>query len=149
MVIAYGKPVIGRITMILVVAPLVVSVIVRTYGWQLLLGNSNSGVLNWLLHRLGAGPAPIQVLFTEWAVVIASVHVFLPLMVPAAHRIAQPDQPIAQRGGTHAGRAGLACLPAGDAAAQYTRARRRAHHRVLADRRLLRHAADWWAAAVA
>jgi putative spermidine/putrescine transport system permease protein len=81
MVIAYGKPVFSRITMILVVAPLVVSVIVRTYGWQLLLGNSPTGGLNWLLHALGAGPTPVQVMYSEWAVVIASVHVFLPLMV--------------------------------------------------------------------
>ena len=81
MVIAYGKPVFSRITMILVVAPLVVSVIVRTYGWQLLLGNSATGGLNWLLHALGAGPTPVRVMYSEWAVVIASVHVFLPLMV--------------------------------------------------------------------
>lgn len=81
MVIAYGKPVFSRITMILVVAPLVVSVIVRTYGWQLMLGNSATGVLNWLLHTLGTGPTPVRVMYTEWAVVIASVHVFLPLMV--------------------------------------------------------------------
>jgi putative spermidine/putrescine transport system permease protein len=81
MVIAYGRPLASRITMILVVAPLVVSVIVRTYGWQLVLGNSNTGVLNWILGALGAGPAPVKVLYTEWAIVIASVHVFLPLMV--------------------------------------------------------------------
>jgi len=81
MVIAYGKPVFSRITMILVVAPLVVSVIVRTYGWQLMLSNSPTGVLNWMLHALGTGPTPVRVLYTEWATVIASVHVFLPLMV--------------------------------------------------------------------
>src|SRR5260370_1037314 len=80
MVIAYGRPVFSRITMILVVAPLVVSVIVRTYGWQLLLGNSPTGGLNWLLHAFGTGPTPVQVMYSEWAVVIASVHVFLPLM---------------------------------------------------------------------
>jgi putative spermidine/putrescine transport system permease protein len=81
MVIAYGRPLASRVTMILVVAPLVVSVIVRSYGWQLLLGNSNTGVLNWILGALGAGHAPVKVLYTEWAIVIASVHVFLPLMV--------------------------------------------------------------------
>lgn len=81
MVIAYGRPLLSRITMILVVLPMVVSVIVRTYGWQLLLGNNNTGVLNWLLHALGTGLAPVQVMYTEWATVIASVHVFLPLMV--------------------------------------------------------------------
>jgi len=81
MVIAYGRPLASRITMILVVAPLVVSVIVRTYGWQLVLGNSSTGVLNWILGAMGAGPTPVKVLYTEWAIVIASVHVFLPLMV--------------------------------------------------------------------
>jgi putative spermidine/putrescine transport system permease protein len=81
MVIAYGRPFASRVTMILVLAPLVVSVIVRTYGWQLVLANSNTGVLNWILGALGAGPAPIKLLYTEWAAVIASVHVFLPLMV--------------------------------------------------------------------
>jgi putative spermidine/putrescine transport system permease protein len=81
MVIAYGKPMFSRITMILVVAPLVVSVIVRTYGWQLMLSNSPTGVVNWMLHALGTGPTPVRVLYTEWATVIASVHVFLPLMV--------------------------------------------------------------------
>ena len=81
MVIAYGRPLASRITMILVVAPLVVSVIVRTYGWQLVLGNSSTGVLNWILGAMGAGPTPVKLLYTEWAIVIASVHVFLPLMV--------------------------------------------------------------------
>lgn len=81
MVIAYGRPLASRITMILVVAPLVVSVIVRTYGWQLVLGNSGTGVLNWILGAMGAGPTPVKLLYTEWAIVIASVHVFLPLMV--------------------------------------------------------------------
>lgn len=81
MVIAYGRPFASRITMILVVAPLVVSVIVRTYGWQLVLGNSSTGVLNWILGAMGAGPTPVKLLYTEWAIVIASVHVFLPLMV--------------------------------------------------------------------
>ena len=81
MVIAYGKPLFSRITMVLVVAPLVVSVIVRTYGWQLLLNNSGTGGLNWLLHSLGTGPTPVRVMYSEWAVVIASTHVFLPLMV--------------------------------------------------------------------
>ncbi|MBV8188425.1 MAG: ABC transporter permease [Alphaproteobacteria bacterium] len=90
MAIAYGRPLFSRITMSLVVLPLVVSVVVRTYGWQLVLGNSGTGVLNWLLHVLGAGTAPVQVMFTEWAIVIASVHVFLPLMVlPLAASLAR------------------------------------------------------------
>jgi putative spermidine/putrescine transport system permease protein len=90
MVIAYGRPALSRLTMLVVVAPLVVSVIVRCYGWQLLLGNSKSGVVNWLLASLSSNPASIKVMYTEWAVIIASVHVFLPLIVlPIATSLAR------------------------------------------------------------
>ncbi len=81
LVIVRGGPVISRLTTIIVVAPLVVSVVVRTYGWQLLLANSDIGVVNWLLHASGFGPAPVRVLYSETAVVIGSLHVFLPMMV--------------------------------------------------------------------
>lgn len=81
MAIAYARPFFSRLTMVLVVAPLVVSVLVRSYGWQLLLGNSRTGVLNWLLEGVGLGVTPVKIMYTEWAVVVASVHVFLPLMV--------------------------------------------------------------------
>lgn len=90
MVIAYGRPALSRLTMLVVVAPLVVSVIVRCYGWLLLLGNTRTGVVNWLLEMAGSGPAPIKVMYTEWAVIIASVHVFLPLVVlPIATSLAR------------------------------------------------------------
>jgi putative spermidine/putrescine transport system permease protein len=38
-------------------------------------------VLNWLLHAMGFGPAPLHILYSETAVIIGSLHVFLPLMV--------------------------------------------------------------------
>jgi putative spermidine/putrescine transport system permease protein len=79
--IVRGGPVFSRLTMIILVAPLVVSIVVRTYGWQLLLANSGTGVVNWLLHAVGFGPAPLRVLYSETAVVIGSLHVFLPMMV--------------------------------------------------------------------
>jgi putative spermidine/putrescine transport system permease protein len=90
MVIAYGRPSWSRLTMIVVVAPLVVSVIVRCYGWQLLLGNNRSGVVNWLLSFTSRHPPTVKVMYTEWAVIIASVHVFLPLIVlPIATSLAR------------------------------------------------------------
>lgn len=79
--IVRGGPVVSRLTTIIVVAPLVVSIVVRTYGWQLLLANSATGVVNWLLHAAGFGAAPVRVLYSETAVVIGSLHVFLPMMV--------------------------------------------------------------------
>ena len=63
----------------IVIAPLLVNVVIRTYGWRIILANADNGVLNWLLAGLGIGHA--RILYTEWAIVIGSVHVFLPLMV--------------------------------------------------------------------
>ncbi len=84
-----GNPLLGRITLILVVAPMVMSVVVRTYGWQLLLANGPQGVLNYVLMFLGAPMLP-RILYTQWAVIIASIHVFLPLVVlPLATSLAR------------------------------------------------------------
>lgn len=88
--IARGAPIVSRATTIILVAPLVVSIVVRTYGWQLVLTNSGAGVVNYLLHTLGTGPAPIQVMYSETAVIIGSLHVFLPMMVlPLAASLAR------------------------------------------------------------
>ena len=88
--IVRGTPLVGRVVTIILVAPLVVSIVVRTYGWQLVLANSNAGVVNWLLHALGFGPAVLHVMYSETAVVIGSLHVFLPMMVlPLAASLAR------------------------------------------------------------
>lgn len=81
MVIARGRPWVSRWVNIIVITPLVVSVVVRAYGWQLLLANGPNGVLNVLLHSLGFGPAASRLLYTETAVVIGSLHLFLAMMV--------------------------------------------------------------------
>jgi putative spermidine/putrescine transport system permease protein len=80
------------ITMI-VIAPLIVSVVVRTYGWQLILGNGPTGILNWLLLALGIVKAPVKLLYSETAVVIGSLHVFFPMMVlPLASAVGKIDR---------------------------------------------------------
>lgn len=88
--IVRGGPIVSRVTMIILIAPLVVSIVVRTYGWQLLLAHGGTGVVNWALHAIGFGPAPLKVLYSETAVVIGSLHVFLPMMVlPLSSAIAR------------------------------------------------------------
>ena len=81
LVIVRGHPLMARITTMVIIAPLVVSIIVRTYGWQLILANGNNGVVNWVLSQLGFGRAALRILYTESAVVIGSLHVFLPMFV--------------------------------------------------------------------
>jgi putative spermidine/putrescine transport system permease protein len=79
-----------RIMTIVLIAPLIVSVVVRTYGWQLILANGRTGVVNWILLSLGVVHQPIQILYTETAVVIGSLHVFFPMMVlPLASALAK------------------------------------------------------------
>ena len=65
------------ILLLVVLAPLLVSVVVRAFGWSMLLGPE--GLVNGLLGLVGLGP--VKILYTETAVVIALVHVMLPFMV--------------------------------------------------------------------
>ncbi|PWC29584.1 ABC transporter permease [Teichococcus aestuarii] len=62
-----------------VLLPLWTSVLVRTYAWMVLL--QRNGVVNQLLQQLGLTEAPIRLLYTEGAVVLAMAHVLLPFMV--------------------------------------------------------------------
>ena len=65
------------ILLLVVLAPLRVSVVVRAFGWSMLLGPE--GVVNPLVRW--AGLPTMKILYTEAAVVIALVHVMMPFMV--------------------------------------------------------------------
>jgi putative spermidine/putrescine transport system permease protein len=62
-----------------VIAPMLVSAVVRSYGWIIILGPN--GLLSQTLQIFGFGPTAGQFLYTETGVVIALTHVFLPFMV--------------------------------------------------------------------
>ena len=62
---------------IVVLAPLLVSVVVRTFGWVVILGPN--GLVNQVFVALGVGAQ--KLLFTEGAVILGMVHVLLPFMV--------------------------------------------------------------------
>ena len=59
--------------------PLFLGEVVRTYAWTVVLGNT--GFVNASLRQLGLIERPIQLMFTELGVIIALVHVTLPVMV--------------------------------------------------------------------
>lgn len=59
--------------------PLWTSVIVRTYGWVILLGRR--GMVNLILEQIGFGPMPLDIYPGFWAVVIALLEITLPIMV--------------------------------------------------------------------
>jgi putative spermidine/putrescine transport system permease protein len=64
----------------LLIAPLLTSIIMRTYGWRVLF--ARRGLLNNLLvDQLGILDAPLQLVNTPEAAVIGLVHVLVPFMV--------------------------------------------------------------------
>jgi putative spermidine/putrescine transport system permease protein len=67
------------IILITVVTPLFLGEVVRTYSWIIVLGNN--GFINTVLLKLGVIDAPFQFMFTRFGVVIALVHVTMPVMV--------------------------------------------------------------------
>jgi putative spermidine/putrescine transport system permease protein len=67
------------LVLLVVVSPLVSSVVVRTYGWLVLL--QDDGLLNKALLSSGLVHAPISFIGTRLAVVLGLVHVLLPFAV--------------------------------------------------------------------
>lgn len=64
---------------VVILGPLLISVVVRTLGWSLLLGRE--GFINSALMALGLIDQPLQLMFTLIGVVIALTHVMMPFMV--------------------------------------------------------------------
>lgn len=65
------------VLLVAVLAPLLVSVVVRAFGWSILLGNT--GLVNQALAAVGIGE--VRILYTNVAIIIGLVHVMLPFMI--------------------------------------------------------------------
>ncbi len=64
---------------VIILGPLLISVVVRTLGWSILLGRE--GFINTTLLSIGLSDAPLQLMFSMAGVVIVLTHVMLPFMV--------------------------------------------------------------------
>ena len=63
----------------LVILPLMVSPVARTYAWLVILGRT--GFVNKFLVSSGLAETPVRILFTETAVFIGLLQLFMPLMI--------------------------------------------------------------------
>lgn len=63
----------------LVLSPLLVGIVIRSYGWTILLGNA--GLINRTLMSMGIIDGPLPLMYNALGIVIALVHVFLPFMI--------------------------------------------------------------------
>jgi len=68
-----------RLLILLVIAPLVVSIVIRSYGWMVLLGRA--GTVNTVLQALGLIDKPLPLMYNWFGVVIALTQVLLPFMI--------------------------------------------------------------------
>ncbi|MCC6887674.1 MAG: ABC transporter permease [Hyphomicrobiales bacterium] len=79
------------ILLFLVVAPLLVSAVVRNIGWFPIL--SNTGLVNWLLIKSGLTADPIALISNFTGVVIGLVHALLPFMILTLTTVIQRIDP--------------------------------------------------------
>jgi putative spermidine/putrescine transport system permease protein len=68
-----------NILMIVILFPFLVSAVVRSYGWMVILGNK--GLLNQFLMAIGLIEKPLVILNTSTAVLIGLVHLLIPYMI--------------------------------------------------------------------
>lgn len=69
-----------NILILLILLPFWVNLVIRTYSWQLILGNK--GLINYVLvDILGLLDEPAKLLFTRFSITVGLVHVLLPFMI--------------------------------------------------------------------
>jgi len=62
-----------------VLSPLLVGVVIRSYGWMIIL--ADHGLINETLLNAGLIKGPLPLMYNHFGVMVALVHVFLPYMV--------------------------------------------------------------------
>jgi len=62
-----------------VLSPMLIGIVIRTYAWMTLL--SDQGVINSTLRHLGLIADPLKLMYNEFGICLALVHIFTPFMV--------------------------------------------------------------------
>ena len=83
--------------LLIVIVPLLIDVLVRAYGWLILLGDR--GLVNEGLLAIGVRDEPLQMLYTETSVIVELLHEILPFMVlPIAAVLEKIDPSLREAG---------------------------------------------------
>jgi len=83
------------IFLLLILGPLLISVVVRTLGWTILLGRE--GLLNKLAIGIGLIERPLSILYSTTAVSIGLTHIFVPFVVLSVWACLQKCDPSVER----------------------------------------------------
>jgi len=77
--------------LMLVIAPWLTSVVVRTYGWMVILGNR--GLINGFLQWAGLAGRPVPLMYNSFGIIVGLVHVLCPFMIIAIFSTLQQLDP--------------------------------------------------------
>lgn len=80
-----------NVMMIVILFPFLVSAVVRSYGWMVILGTN--GLVNQFLAAVGLISEPIKFLNTEGAVIIGMIHLLIPYMILSLVGVLQSIDP--------------------------------------------------------
>jgi len=86
------------VLLVLLLSPLLVGVVIRSFGWMVLL--ADNGVINSLLRQSGLAPDGVKLMYNELGVLVGTVHIYLPFMVLSISGTLQtiaPDLELAAR----------------------------------------------------
>ena len=88
---ARSKSRMKKMMIIIILFPFLVSAVVRSYGWMVLLGQK--GIVNQFLLGIGLISEPLKMLNTEFAVIVGMIHLLIPYMVLALLGVLQSIDP--------------------------------------------------------
>jgi putative spermidine/putrescine transport system permease protein len=84
--------------LVLLLSPLLVGVVIRCFGWMVLL--ADNGLINSLLRATRVAPDGLKLMYNEFGVLVGTVHIYLPFMVLSISGALQhiaPDLELAAR----------------------------------------------------
>ncbi|MHC9237780.1 ABC transporter permease [Pseudooceanicola sp. 502str34] len=81
LLIARANPLYSLVIFVIVLFPLMVSVVVRTFGWVVILGPA--GIVNEALMGIGLISEPLTMTQNEFGIVVGETHLLMPYMVLA------------------------------------------------------------------
>lgn len=90
-VIARARERTAGLMLSIVIFPLMVSVVVRAFGWMVILGPS--GIVNQFLMSLGFLREPLQLIHNEFGIIIGETQLLLPYMVLSLLAVLQKVDP--------------------------------------------------------
>jgi putative spermidine/putrescine transport system permease protein len=76
MAIARARPRWRPVMLAMLIAPLLVGIVIRSYGWMIILGRV--GIVNQFLRAVGIGELPLM--YNVFGTIVGLVHIFMPFM---------------------------------------------------------------------